>query len=243
MERHELDTPTANVTARLYNAACTKKAMEHALSSIRTIMRVTDVAQKAQKRLGKPSELVDQQEKPAGESEGEFAGFSSGNGSVADYRREHIHQLKDLDDHLSDEQGGAFDAIDDRVATSSDDDKDASDAPSDSSFPIRRGRGTPISPSPPPGKGARKREYQLGTETTIPHFVPTLQVGYISGSESSATDVDADMAPRKNRRGQRARQAIWEKKYGAGAKHLKQPNKGTRDSGWDLKRGAMARGR
>ncbi|KAL6890715.1 Bud-site selection protein [Trichoderma evansii] len=67
-------------------------------------------------------------------------------------------------------------------------------------------------------------------------FLPTLMGGYISGSES-ASDIDA---PPKKRRGQRARQAIWEKKYGTKAKHLqKQAEKGGRDSGWDMKRGAV----
>ncbi|KAL7970343.1 Bud-site selection protein, partial [Trichoderma sp. SZMC 28014] len=67
-------------------------------------------------------------------------------------------------------------------------------------------------------------------------FLPTLMGGYISGSES-ASDIDA---PPKKRRGQRARQAIWEKKYGAKAKHLqKEAANGGWDSGWDMKRGAV----
>lgn len=67
-------------------------------------------------------------------------------------------------------------------------------------------------------------------------FLPTLMGGYISGSES-ASDIEA---PPKKRRGQRARQAIWEKKYGSNAKHLqKAATKGGRDAGWDMKRGAV----
>lgn len=73
---------------------------------------------------------------------------------------------------------------------------------------------------------------RLGDST----FLPTLMGGYISGSES-ASDIEA---PPKKRRGQRARQAIWEKKYGANAKHLqKAATKGGRDAGWDMKRGAV----
>jgi hypothetical protein len=61
--------------------------------------------------------------------------------------------------------------------------------------------------------------------------------GYISGSES-ASDVDVAPSDRKNRRGQRARQAIWEKKYGEGAKHRqKQQSKG--EASWDMRRGAI----
>ncbi|KAL7810018.1 Bud-site selection protein [Trichoderma aethiopicum] len=73
---------------------------------------------------------------------------------------------------------------------------------------------------------------RLGDST----FLPTLMGGYISGSES-ASDIEA---PPKKRRGQRARRAIWEKKYGANAKHLREAAaKGGRDAGWDPKRGAV----
>ncbi len=61
-------------------------------------------------------------------------------------------------------------------------------------------------------------------------FLPSLMGGYISGSES-ASDIDVAPPTRKNRRGQRARQAIWEKKYGEKAKHH-QKAKDTRNSGW-----------
>lgn len=68
-------------------------------------------------------------------------------------------------------------------------------------------------------------------------FLPSLMGGYISGSES-ASDIE-EARPRK-RRGQRARQAIWEKKYGASAKHLqKESRAGGRDAGWDMRRGAV----
>jgi len=74
-------------------------------------------------------------------------------------------------------------------------------------------------------------------------FLPSLMGGYISGSESAS---DVDVAPRKNRLGQKQRQAIWEKKFGAKAKHLQQPQKpqggkgkNKRDDGWDMRRGAV----
>ncbi|KAI0518131.1 Bud-site selection protein [Xylaria bambusicola] len=68
-------------------------------------------------------------------------------------------------------------------------------------------------------------------------FLPSLMGGYISGSES-ASDVDVAPSAKKNRRGQRARQAIWEKKYGEKAKHH-QKEKDPRNAGWDMKRGAV----
>ncbi|PVI05559.1 Bud-site selection protein [Periconia macrospinosa] len=69
-------------------------------------------------------------------------------------------------------------------------------------------------------------------------FLPSLShAAYVSGSESEASDLDADLAPRKNRRGQKARQKIWEKKYGDKAKHKEKED---RAKGWDAKRGAVS---
>ena len=63
--------------------------------------------------------------------------------------------------------------------------------------------------------------------------------GYISGSESDFTDEEgASLAPRRNRMGQQARRALWEKKYGSKANHLERQNK-NRDHGWDPRRGAQ----
>lgn len=70
-------------------------------------------------------------------------------------------------------------------------------------------------------------------------FLPSLAVGYISG-DSEASDMEQgkngkkskggiDIAPRKNRRGQRARMAIWEKKYGKNANHLKREREAQKD--------------
>lgn len=56
-------------------------------------------------------------------------------------------------------------------------------------------------------------------------FLPALSTGYIPASDSSDPDEEyKSFAPlkkeRKNRRGQRERQAIWLKKYGSAARHL-----------------------
>lgn len=60
------------------------------------------------------------------------------------------------------------------------------------------------------------------------HKLPQLASGYFSGgSDDEDDDVDEDKVvkaattTRKNRRGQRARQKIWEQKYGSGANHVK----------------------
>ncbi|TFK52536.1 Bud-site selection protein [Heliocybe sulcata] len=56
-------------------------------------------------------------------------------------------------------------------------------------------------------------------------FLPSLSVGFIRGdSDSDFSDGEAASilgGPKKNRRGQRARRAIWEKKFGKNANHIK----------------------
>lgn len=86
----------------------------------------------------------------------------------------------------------------------------------------------------------KKKPEKPSATTKKSAFLPSLTMGgYISGSGSDL-DSDMDIAPvKKNRRGQRARQAIWEKKYGAGAKHVKSKPVADARAGWDAKRGAV----
>lgn len=96
-------------------------------------------------------------------------------------------------------------------------------------------------PSPPPlTLKASGRSSSKPKSTT---FLPSLTAGgYWSGSDSTASDLDAeDTKPRKNRRGQQERRAIWEKKYGRNANHVKmQSQNQNRDEGWDPRRGARS---
>ncbi|KAI6015571.1 Bud-site selection protein [Pisolithus microcarpus] len=66
-------------------------------------------------------------------------------------------------------------------------------------------------------------------------FLPTLSVGFArgGGSDSEFSDSEANVADgvRKNRRGQRARRAIWEKKYGKNAHHVKKRQEITKQVG------------
>ncbi|CAK5270301.1 unnamed protein product [Mycena citricolor] len=72
----------------------------------------------------------------------------------------------------------------------------------------------------------KKTKATAAPKATVPsttsQFLPSLSVGFIRGDSDSDVDDGAEVAPeRKNRRGQRARRAIWEKKYGRGANHKK----------------------
>lgn len=93
------------------------------------------------------------------------------------------------------------------------------------------------SSTPPP---APPRNTRTPTKQTT--FLPSLIGGYWSGSgtDSAPSDTEPSAAqPRKNRRGQQERRAIWEKKFGKGARHLQQEQRvQNRDEGWDARRGA-----
>ncbi|PLB39596.1 BUD22 family protein [Aspergillus candidus] len=156
-------------------------------------------------------------------------------------------------DEDEDEEEGEPRAI--AAGDDSDDDMDlaqysnqlASDSESDSesSRPPRNAMSISPSRSPSPTSPPQKQQKaQPRIKPTTTTFLPSLTMGgYFSGSESEPEDAaDSGVAaPRKNRMGQQARRALWEKKYGTGANHVKQEQamaRRSRDNGWDMKRGA-----
>ncbi|TPX15463.1 uncharacterized protein E0L32_004443 [Thyridium curvatum] len=212
-----------------------------------------EVESSAQKRAQREASISDAEEgegegdydledlEEGGESgEEEFNGFSADDSASEDGDGD-VGDDEDMDTDAEEEAIARFDA---RLASSSDEsgaedggmdisgsveasEGDLSDAESDSSSAV-----------PPPTKKASTTKKAGKTATpTGSAFLPSLMGGYVSGSES-ASDVDI-APPRKNRRGQRARQAIWEKKFKKEAKHLKDESKG---AAWDPKRGAVAAG-
>lgn len=124
-----------------------------------------------------------------------------------------------------------------------------SDSPSPSEVESQSASPLPEKAAKPPKAKAKEAPKKPNGST----FLPTLMGGYWSGSESSASDLEDDAiaaAPvRKNRPGQMARRAIWEKKFGERANHIK-TGKGSvaekrgkgKDDGWDAKRGAKDSG-
>ncbi|OAV92556.1 hypothetical protein PTTG_06635 [Puccinia triticina 1-1 BBBD Race 1] len=116
-----------------------------------------------------------------------------------------------------------------------DDDDEHSDSHSDCSRDSQTQSGHSSSSTsfhhPAPAKKPKLAKPPASKTTTRPSsstFLPALNVGYTLG-DSDASDLDIDDQAvdkmeqergRKNRRGQQARRAIWEKKYGKSAKHL-----------------------
>ncbi|KUL81925.1 hypothetical protein ZTR_10744 [Talaromyces verruculosus] len=109
------------------------------------------------------------------------------------------------------------------------------------------------SESPPPPTLPKSKPSTKDITTDKPKdttFLPSLMMGgYWSGSESEPEEDDEVAAAatgskpqRKNRMGQQARRALWEKKYGARAKHIQEEKqkkgRNNKNSGWDARRGA-----
>jgi BUD22 len=233
-EKKTPDPATANVTAQLYNSVPVKKAVDELLRNVKRVLKIQENGDVPQN----PSKKQKTQPEPLEEL------------SDRDHREDEEQPFEGFSDLSEAEQEDAIASISSRIAASSnssaeESDSDASDAPSNSSFPLTRTKGRSISrsPTPPPGPPKTKSTAKAKDASDSSRFLPSLSMGgYLSGSESEPEDLD-DVAPlRKNRRGQQARRAIWEKKYGAGARHLQNGNKKeTRDSGWDMKRGATTK--
>lgn len=91
--------------------------------------------------------------------------------------------------------------------------EDASDSDNDELTVTKAKRPQKLAP-----KGSK------GSSTPQSTFLPSLSVGFVRGSDDSDfSDAEGEAAdmPKKNRRGQRARRAIWEKKFGRNANHKK----------------------
>ncbi|KAI1387703.1 Bud-site selection protein [Hypoxylon trugodes] len=189
-----------------------------------------------------------------GPSDGqEFEGFSDSDAEERAWSRYDIFVAgSSSDEDESDEDGASEDelAVDSKArslrrAPTADDisiSSAESSEPEEEDLDISESDGSDSeSASIPPSKKAKTTKTAKNGPVSAGNsaFLPTLMGGYISGSESEASDLDLEPA-RKNRRGQRARQAIWEKKYKEKAKHLQnQQNAKGRDQGWDMRRGAV----
>jgi hypothetical protein len=260
------DTAKANVIARLCNSNPVKEALPPLLKDVQRALGIEpkDVKEGKKRLRAKDIEKQKQEEqaqlpakKPQPTVEPESGDVSMGEpGDESDVEPSVRRKLGSASDD-------DFAEFDDRLAGSSDSEDDEESDKMD----IKKGKASRAaalraalgdisqlasaspspSPSPSPSRSPSPESDSPPAKTTkagTSAFVPSLTMGgYWSGSESEAEDFE-DGPPKKNRRGQRARQAIAEKKFGKGAKHLQgQENAGKNDrnAGWDAKRGATDR--
>lgn len=258
------DTAKANVIARLCNSNPVKEALPPLLKDIQRALGIEpkDVKEGKKRLRAKDIEKQKQEEQAKLPPKKSQSTADPGSGDVS---AEEPDDESDARPSARRNPGNAsedeFAEFDDRLAGSS----DSEDEGESDQVDIKKGKASraaalraalgdisqsasaspSASPSPsrspsPESNSPPARSAKAGTSA----FVPSLTMGgYWSGSESEAENFE-DGPPKKNRRGQRARQAIAEKKFGQKAKHLQNQDKAgknDRNAGWDAKRGATDR--
>jgi hypothetical protein len=250
IEKSNAEPATLNVLARLYKVAAVKKVVDDAIEQLKGVFAPVDAAtplveKKEHKQKKAKSEDVemldvsDEEGDPYMAFSARIAAPSSGEegseGSVSDGERppsigdsESEHDPEDDLDAESESEADGFSgsesatsdiAIDRRIAPPSD---------------ISESEASSLEAAAPVKKKKAKTIVEPSTSSA---FIPSLShATYIANSDSDASSLSDSFAPRKNRRGQRARQKIAEKKFGAKAKHVQKQQ----EVEWDAKRGAVS---
>ncbi|CAI7634848.1 unnamed protein product [Penicillium glandicola] len=244
-------TAEANILARLFKSTPVQKEIPGIMAGIRKLLRVDDVpTSKATKEDNKKDTPAKQARKENSGSESESEAATS-----KPRRGEQVSRpANDMDISGSDESGDEdLSQFNSRLGPGSDSEADSesgdeedpaandiSDSISRSPSPSFSAADSPPSKKVKPTKGSAAAAAAVKTTTFLPSL---MNGGYWSGSEEATDEEDSKAKPvRKNRMGQQARRALWEKKFGVGANHVKQEQLaakyGGRDNGWDTKRGA-----
>ena len=242
-----------NVLARLYKSNPVKEVFPGIMEGFKKLLGLEDVAKGKQDKQGGSSESV-----PRGKSEdAKESKQSKPKPKDEDMAERDVGVSMNEEAASGSEDSDAFAQFNSRLAGSDsesgdDDDNDRLDPMAISPSPSRSPSPnldleTSASPEPEPSPAKKsKTKTSKPAPATSTTFLPSLSMGgYVSGSESEPSD-DEDAQPRrKNRMGQQARRALWEKKFGSRANHVKQQvakEKRNRDSGWDVRRGATGSG-
>ncbi|KAL8817851.1 MAG: hypothetical protein Q9223_003391 [Gallowayella weberi] len=253
------DVAQVNIQARLFNSQPVKKAMDDLMSNIRLSLGLNDVQDSKKKRIRKADLLRAKSSVNIRQSSADAEGTTilPKVDVTTDVSPVTEVQNRDADQASSSDESLNYDKSDSRLDGSSDE-LSAVDSKSidygelhgkSASGPVRElyssaspelsdSSVTTNSPSPRKGRGPEKSTKDSKATT----FLPSLTMGgYWSGSEPASDDEGSIGGhPRKNRRGQRERRMIAEKKYGQNAKHLrKQGQEQDRDRGWDPRKGAQ----
>jgi hypothetical protein len=232
-----------NVSARLFNTNLVKEAHAAILQKIRDALATSGKNEKArasQKQAGAgtlataaaasrkqkdgtmslsgATDAVDYDSSWNGDGASESPGQEGTPNGTAHARLPSF----EYDEDESSDSNAISRADDDDVGLYSEDGTETVSSVSEDGHGLQKGRSSQ--------KQKKKRDARKNSTSAAPAptttsaksiFLPSLMAaGYVSGSESSAEDLH-EPPPRKNRRGQRARRQIWEKKYGRHANHVK----------------------
>jgi hypothetical protein len=218
------DPAGLNVLARLYKADPTSTTLSKVVDDI--TKTINDI---------RPSDSSNS-EHDSGEHTTSAVGYDRGSEDSSDIASDDLQEI-------ADGLGSSGSENSDLESWNGFGDSDGGDTAVKSGSPKKASlleRASPPSLSPSPEPNPQTKSSSAKGRATDSTFLPALTMsGYWSGSESEPEE-EIDIAPRKNRRGQRARQQLWEKKYGSKAKHLRQTQKQDRNKDWDPKRGARS---
>jgi hypothetical protein len=260
------DTNTLNVTARIFKTPAVKKTVDGLVAELKGILGVGGGEEKAQDERKEEAKKPEKEAKKTKGEKSEDTDMKNGDGEEDDpymaFSARIAAPSSGEDDSEASVSGDErppsigdsedeHEPEDDLEAdgTSSDSEEEDSDAESDIPLELYKSlypRSDVSSPASDPDsesdsesapiprtKAPKAVDLKSGTSA----FIPALShAAYYSNSESEASDIDE--APRKNRRGQRARQKIAEAKFGATAKHLEKAAQ--QNVKWDPKRGAVS---
>ncbi|KAL8716766.1 MAG: hypothetical protein Q9225_005933 [Loekoesia sp. 1 TL-2023] len=254
------DAAHTNTQARLFNSQPVKKALNDCMGDIRASIGLDDAQGGKRKRMRKTGYQSQPPENGNGKNSKKIHGDSfrldddpTSKASFTDGAR-----LQENDQASSSDEGIDYEVYNTRLVGSSDDSFDGfSEVPEPEELHTISRKVTPgnlsLSPSLDSSESAMLSKHPLlgstralekpTTNAKATRFLPSLMMGgYWSGSEPRSDDEgNLNELQRKNRRGQRERRLIAEKKYGQNANHLKkQKNGNDRDRGWDARRGAQA---
>ena len=249
-------TARSNVQARLFNSTLAKTALNETVESVRRCLQSITHPGGSNSTLdkeigGTPLERSESERSDTQSEEGSLDNF--GRSNALRQRVSKKTSCSDEDDHEDDFLG----QLEQRIAASSD--GESTDALNEerhdgsewsgmestqdedgegSSVSIQRAS-TPKLKRPEPRNANIKASAPSKPRSTT--FLPTLSMGgYWSGSDEDSDKVEdiSETRSRRNKRGQRARRQIYEKKFGANANHLKKAAE-SRDHGWDPQKGAV----
>ena len=256
-------TAGANVLARLFKSGPVQGAMTDALKGIRAVLGIEEVKPNGRKRmrardyeggLSAGTTKVSSPPRKDGRSMSTSSvGDEWGGISTPQSMQENSRDGEGDDDELD------YDAYASRLAGSSDEESRGGDVEGQDHDRMERGKDDmsitdedasedestleehPTALDRPP-ESKRPRPPAAPPKSTT--FLPSLSLGgYWSGSDSDLASDDNDSSAaktegRKNRMGQQARRALWEKKFGKNANHVKNQAQ-DRDRGWDARKGAQ----
>ncbi|KAL8658588.1 MAG: hypothetical protein Q9202_007517 [Teloschistes flavicans] len=248
-----------NVQARLFSSQPVKKAIDDCMNNIRTSLGINGEQSEKRRRIrkadylkGSDGRVAEAPSRSVNRDNQESDAFST-SVQLQVTRTPVVDADQDSDTDVSldyESYGSRLGEVSDDISKSGSEELDYDNLRARIASSPRRDLSVSLSPHPtdslvatktralhdkgPPGRAA------ANTKATT--FLPSLNMGgYWSGSEQGNEDEEySDHQTRKNRRGQRERRLIAEKKYGLKASHLTKQRPGrNRDQGWDARKGAQ----